>query len=135
MDTDYDSKRAEYIAACEDLSRLIDSPDKSVPVAEYRTQLRLAHIATGAAHDAMLEAMAMPQVIHVHHHDIEAHARSYNEGYEAAVTQGLADDPAAADDWLQVKLDEVKADVWDEGVIAEANKWMAKPENPYRSQS
>lgn len=25
-----------------------------------------------------------PGVIHVHHHDIEQHARSYNEGYAAA---------------------------------------------------
>lgn len=51
----------------------------------------------------------MPTVIHVHH-DVEAHARSFNEGYEAAVTQGLADDPSLADDWLQAKLREAKVE-------------------------
>ena len=50
----------------------------------------------------------MPAVIHVHH-DTEAHARSFNEGYEAAVTQGLADDPTLADDWFQAKLREARA--------------------------
>lgn len=49
-----------------------------------------------------------PTVIHVHH-DTEAHARSFNDGYEAAVTQGLADDPSLADDWFQEKLREAKA--------------------------
>lgn len=39
-------------------------------------------------------------VLHVHHHDVENHAKSYNEGYQDAVTQGLADDPSLAADWL-----------------------------------
>jgi hypothetical protein len=60
-------------------------------------------------------------VIHVAH-DTEAHARSYNEGYDAAVTQGLADDPTLADDWLQDKLRTAAAaglrsvyDIWGAG--------------------
>lgn len=32
--------------------------------------------------------------------DMEAHATWFNEGYEAAVAQGLADDPTLAEDWL-----------------------------------
>lgn len=28
-----------------------------------------------------------PTVLHVHHHDIEAHAASFNEGYDEAVRQ------------------------------------------------
>lgn len=32
--------------------------------------------------------------------DMEQHARSFNEGYETAVAQGLADDPTLAGDWL-----------------------------------
>lgn len=32
--------------------------------------------------------------------DMEAHASSFNEGYETAVTQGLADDPTRAEEWL-----------------------------------
>lgn len=51
----------------------------------------------------------MPTVVHVHH-DTEAHIRSFNEGYEAAVTQGLADDPTLADDWFQEKLRAAKAE-------------------------
>jgi hypothetical protein len=51
--------------------------------------------------------LAEPIVIHVHH-DTEAHARSFNEGYEAAVTQGLADDPSLAGDWLDAKLADAK---------------------------
>jgi urease accessory protein UreF len=47
-------------------------------------------------------------VIHVAH-DTEAHARSFNEGYEAAVRQGLADDPALAGDWFEGKLREAQA--------------------------
>lgn len=42
-------------------------------------------------------------VIHVAH-DAEAHARSFNEGYETAMAQELADDPTTAQDWLDAKL-------------------------------
>lgn len=59
-------------------------------------------------------------VVHVHH-DTEAHARSFNEGYERAVTQGLADDPTLADDWLQEKLREARAKAL-EGVDAKAQE-------------
>lgn len=43
---------------------------------------------------------AGPVVVVEHHMDIEAHARSFNEGFETAVAQGLADDPALAAEWL-----------------------------------
>ena len=59
---------------------------------------------------AVLEGAAPHMLVHVHHHDIEHHARSFNEGYEAAVTQGLADDPTLADDWFQGKLREARAE-------------------------
>lgn len=59
----------------------------------------------------------MPTVIHVHH-DTEAHARSFNEGYEAAVSQGLADDPMLASEWLEGKLREAKAEALEEAAQA-----------------
>jgi hypothetical protein len=43
--------------------------------------------------------------------DTETRARIWNEGYEAAMAQHLADDPSVADDWLN----EQKAKAWDEG--------------------
>lgn len=63
-----------------------------------------------------IESAAPYMLVHVHHHDIEAHARSFNEGYEAAVTQGLADDPSLADDWLQAKLREARAQALEDAV-------------------
>ena len=41
--------------------------------------------------------------------DPETRAVIWNEGYEAAMSQHLADDPTAADDWLQSKLAEARA--------------------------
>lgn len=41
------------------------------------------------------------RVIRVHHHDIEAHAASFNDGYDTAMAQDLAADPALAADWLE----------------------------------
>lgn len=38
-----------------------------------------------AAKLAALESDGQCTVVHVHHHDIEQHARSYNEGYAAAI--------------------------------------------------
>jgi len=35
--------------------------------------------------------------------DPEQHASSYNQGYEEAVAQGLADDPSIAADWLAAR--------------------------------
>jgi hypothetical protein len=46
--------------------------------------------------------------------DTETRARIWNEGYEAAMAQHLADDPSLADDWLN----EQKAKAWDEGYAA-----------------
>jgi|GEM_PF-6207627 len=43
--------------------------------------------------------------------DMETRAELLNEGYEAAVTQGLADDPERAEEWLNGKL----AVAWAEG--------------------
>jgi hypothetical protein len=86
---------------------------------------------------AAIEAAAPYMVIHIHHHDIEAHATSRNEGYEAAVTQGLADDPSLADDWFQEKLREAKATAWDEGwdTLAgfDSRPGGPYPANPYRT--
>jgi hypothetical protein len=64
-------------------------------------------------------------VIHVAH-DAEAHARSFNEGYVAAVTQGLADDPTLADDWFQGKLREARA-----GALRDAADIAGRPENTW----
>ena len=95
------------------------------------------------AHD-WLEAAAPHMLVHVHHYDIEHHARSFNEGYTAAVTQGLADDPTLADDWLQEKIREAKAEGWD--AVAESVRndteidqrlylsRRIRATNPYRSQ-
>lgn len=65
--------------------------------------------------DGMREAVLggpgyAPQMITVHHHDLEAHATSYNEGYAAAVAQHLAPDPTTALEWLDRHDAEVKAD-------------------------
>jgi len=91
-----------------------------------------------------LEAAALHMLVRVHHHDIENHARSFNEGYTAAVTQGLADDPTLADDWLQEKIREAKAEGWD--AVAESVRndteidqrlylsRRIRATNPYRSQ-
>lgn len=37
--------------------------------------------------------------------DPETYARGHNDGYEAAITQGIADDPTRADEWLQERID------------------------------
>lgn len=65
-----------------------------------------------------LEAAEPHMLVHVHHHDIEHHARSFNEGYETAVTQGLADDPTLADDWFQGKLREARAEALEQAAEA-----------------
>jgi hypothetical protein len=62
-------------------------------------------------------AALTPAVVHVHH-DTEAHVRSFNEGYEAAVSQGLADDPMLASDWLDGKLREARAEALEEAALA-----------------
>jgi hypothetical protein len=84
----------------------------------------------------VVEAAAPYMLIHVHHHDIEKHAESYNEGYDAAVTHGLADDPTLADDWFQEKIREAKAEAWDEGVDWAWDGGLdLRDNNPYRKES
>lgn len=78
---------------------------------------------------AALGAAAPHMVIHVHHHDIEHHALSFNEGYEAAVTQGLANDPSLADDWFQDKIREAKAQALEEAVAAFPLETITHPDN------
>jgi len=102
----------------------------------------------GAA-DAILAAgyVKGEMFTHIHWHDLESHARSFNEGYEAAVTQGLADDPSLADDWLQEKIRQAKEEAFEQGQksgMRHADRLVAaarigKPElpgplspNPYR---
>lgn len=51
-----------------------------------------------------------PHVVWVHHADMEGHATSWNEGYEAAVAQGLADDPTLAQEWLEARDDRIRAE-------------------------
>lgn len=55
------------------------------------------------------DAEALVGWVHVTHADPEEYARIFNEGYEAAMTQHLADDPGAADDWLAAHDAEVRA--------------------------
>lgn len=103
------------------------------------------HFDLDAVLRAALEAAAPHMFIHVHHHDIEHHARSFNEGYETSVAQGLVDDPSLAQDWLDEKL----AEAFDQGQksgIRHAERLVAaakigRPElpgpispNPYRSK-
>lgn len=69
--------------------------------------------------------------------DMETRARLFNEGFDAAVAQGLADNPAAAEDWLAEKLLQAKADAWDEGFARAQAMWPSghryTPLNPYRA--
>ena len=55
---DFDAKREAYVAARRELDRVIDDPDKSLPVKEYRDQLVAADTAVNAAHEAMMAAWA-----------------------------------------------------------------------------
>jgi hypothetical protein len=73
--------------------------------------------------------LAKSEFVEVHHHDIEAHAKSFNEGYEAAMSQHLADDPSLAEDWLNEKL----AEAWDEGAAFQSlHDVIYWNDNPYR---
>lgn len=66
----------------------------------------------------ILEAAAPHMLVTVHHHDIEHHARSFNEGYETAMAQELAEDPTIAQDWLDEKLTEAKAEALEDAAEA-----------------
>ena len=50
--------------------------------------------------------------------DIEAHAAAYNEGFQEAVAQGLADDPSLAGDWLATQKEQVR--------IEEREAWIQR---------
>jgi len=87
------------------------------------TTLILGKTAPCAA-DAILAAgyVKSDTVIHVHHHDIENHARSFNEGYETAMAQELADNPTTAQDWLEEKLQEARAQALEEAAALVASE-------------
>jgi hypothetical protein len=155
----FDAMREAYEAAQAKLLDLIDGPDKSLHFSEYRAQLNAALQEQQEAHDAMMAAWEAPRIIlgvpvdqlpedwsaiagthmpimQIHHHDIESHACSFNEGYEAAVTQGLADDPTLAEDWFQQKIREAKAEAWSEGTHFGGLYRVVFPnDNPYRDEA
>ncbi|NHP18664.1 hypothetical protein G8767_34805 [Rhodococcus sp. IC4_135] len=61
-----------------------------------------------------------PTVVHVHHHDIEAHAASFNEGYEAGSqfaepVQTVYDEAVSLSYWLAKQLGEHVDDASDRG--------------------
>ncbi|AYN55820.1 hypothetical protein PP635_gp41 [Arthrobacter phage Auxilium] len=134
----FDGVREAYEAAQKKLLDLIDGPDKGLHFSEYRKQLNAALQEQQEAHDAMMAAWDAPRIvlglpdneqdwkaiaaahvpIMVHTCDSEAYAAAWNDGYEAAVTQGLADDPTLADDWFQGKLREARAGVLDDAATA-----------------
>lgn len=99
--------------------------DRSCGISEEELSSAIAHTA-----DALTAAgfglVADTVVIHIPH-DTEAHARSFNEGYETAVAQELAEDPSLAHDWLNEKL----AETWDEGYNHGMSCGLGV--NPYRS--
>jgi len=156
---EFDALREAYETARAERDRLINEPDKSIPPSHYLAKLNAAIAAVDVAHDAMMVAYHAPRIMlgvpvdqlpedwasiaatntpimQIHHHDIEHHARSFNEGYEAAVTQGLADDPKLADDWFQDKIREAKQVAWHGGYIAGLHnmEFNGIPiPNPYRS--
>lgn len=53
----------------------------------------------------------------VHHHDLELKAEHFNEGFEAAVAQGLADDPEKAQEWLAQHDAEVAAKALEDAAV------------------
>lgn len=67
---------------------------------EVRPPCSLDAFDPDAWHSPSSWRQAEPVVVVEHHMDIEAHASSFSEGFETAVAQGLADDPALAAEWL-----------------------------------
>ncbi len=53
---DFDARQDAYQAARAELARLIDEPNKALPLDVYRSQMHAAQRATNAAHDAMMAA-------------------------------------------------------------------------------
>lgn len=66
--------------------------------------------------------------------DPEAYARGYNAGFEEAITQGLADDPTLADDWLQSRLREAKAEALREAAAELSGLQYVRPNAEGRSE-
>lgn len=93
-----------------------------------------------AALAAALPHLSQPVAV-VHCEDAESRARHFNEGYEAAMAQQLADDPTLAEDWLE----EQRAKAWDEGRASGFSRAMRRmsdeptldttPHNPYRAEA
>lgn len=52
--TSFEAALDEYSAVRAELARLIDSPDKTVSVSEYRAQLEAAKAANARAHEAFM---------------------------------------------------------------------------------
>ena len=100
-----------------DLMKAGVQPDEIEHLAHLHQRMRGLDVTPEDALNAALmrhrgERIELPEMVHVHHHDMEAHAASFNEGYEAAMAQHIALDPSVAQDWLV----EQKAAAWTAGV-------------------
>jgi hypothetical protein len=56
--TNFDATCEAYNAARDDLLWMIDHPDKTLPLSEYRAKLKIAYDAVQTAHRDMLAARA-----------------------------------------------------------------------------
>lgn len=139
---EFDVLREAYETARTERDRLINEPDHSIPPSHYLAKLKAAIAAVDVAHEAMLAAYHAPRImlglpdneqdwkaiaaarvpIMVHTCDSEYYASAWNDGYETAVAQGLADDPSLASDWLDEKIRTAKAEVLRD---AANTGWMA----------
>jgi len=54
--TEFDTRREAYEAARDNLAGMINIPDKTVTIAEYRTRIKEAQKVAQAAHAAMIAA-------------------------------------------------------------------------------
>lgn len=63
--------------------------------------------------------------------DTEAHATSFNQGFDAAVAQGLTEDPAFAEEWLHDRIRKEVALAFNEAADHLLELWTAgSPELP-----
>lgn len=87
-------------------------PDELFP--EYRQHRE--HLATEIERE-LLPIMAAATLRHTNIApcDPETYARGHNDGYEAAMSQELADDPTRADEWLEERLRQAQERAWAEG--------------------
>ena len=81
---------------------------------------------------AELDKAWAASVVHVSHYDMEARAAHFNEGYEAAMSQHLAEDPSAAEDWLNAKLAEAWREGFSAGYADGTDTGPTSPDNPYK---